>query len=225
MIIKKEYKIADMCEELKATIEEAYNKNNSFCEMGILFLRDILEVLEEVKAKTEEKTLVFAELENGTRTSDYYSTEEAGKALKKVIEKVNEEEQKQSCFGCHINGSEKCDLCIYERKCMIETEKNDKKSCFGNYQDVYMCRNCDQIKECIKKLLEKQDNNCNNEYKINKKRSTKPLEGVKDMPLKKGRSKRTIARNISTLMKEGRPQNQAVAIALSLAGKSRKKRK
>lgn len=59
----------------------------------------------------------------------------------------------------------------------------------------------------------------------NWKRSTKPLEGVKDMPLKKGRSKRTIARNINTLMKEGRPQNQAVAIALSLAGKSRKKRK
>ena len=51
------------------------------------------------------------------------------------------------------------------------------------------------------------------------------VAGVKDMPLKKGRSKRTMARNINTLMKEGRPQNQAVAIALSLAGKSRKKRK
>lgn len=132
-------------------------------------LRDAHDVIAQFMKEREEKTLVFAELENGTKTSGYYSTEEAGKALKKVIEKVNEEEQKQSCFGCHINGSEKCDLCIYERKCMIETEKNDKKSCFGNYQDVYMCRNCDQIKECIKKLLEKQDNNCNNEYKINKK--------------------------------------------------------
>ena len=123
MIIKKEYKIKAMCEELKAIIEETCSKNNSFCEMGILFLRDILEVLEEVKAKTEEKTLVFAELENGTRTSGYYSTEEVGKALKKVIEEENKEEQKQSCFGCHINGGEKCNLCIYERKCMIETDK------------------------------------------------------------------------------------------------------
>lgn len=127
MIIKKEYKIEVMCEELKATIEEACNKNNSFCEMGILFLRDILEVLEEVKAKTEEKTLVFAEFENGTRTSGYYSTEEAGKALKKVIEEVNKEEQKQSCFGCHINGSEKCNLCIYERKCMIATDERKEE--------------------------------------------------------------------------------------------------
>lgn len=164
MIIKKEYKIEAMCEELYEIIQEAYNKNNSFCEIGILFLRDILEVLEEIKAKTEEKTLVFAELEDGTKTNGYYSTEEAGKALKKVIEKVNEEELKQDCFGCHINGNGKCNLCIYEKECMIETEKADKKSCFGNYQDVYMCRNCDQIKECIKKLLEKQESTCDVEF-------------------------------------------------------------
>lgn len=128
MIIKKEYKIAAMCEELKATMEEATKKNKycSFCEIGILFLRDILDVLEEVKER-EEKTLVFAELEDGTKTSGYYSTEEAGKALKKVIEKVNEEEQKQSCFGCHINGSEKCNLCIYERKCMIATDERKQE--------------------------------------------------------------------------------------------------
>jgi hypothetical protein len=43
------------------------------------------------------------------------------------------------------------------------------------------------------------------------------------MPLKRGASKAAISTNISRLRGEGRPQRQAIAIALSKAGKSNKK--
>jgi hypothetical protein len=45
------------------------------------------------------------------------------------------------------------------------------------------------------------------------------------MPLKTGSSDKTVSSNIRELIKSGRPKKQAIAIALSKAGKSKPSKK
>lgn len=51
------------------------------------------------------------------------------------------------------------------------------------------------------------------------------VTGGSTMGLIKGYSKKSVSKNIATEMKHGKPQKQAVAIALSVAAKARKARK
>tara|TARA_R100000234_G_C4990229_1_gene175195 strand:- start:481 stop:639 length:159 start_codon:yes stop_codon:yes gene_type:complete len=44
------------------------------------------------------------------------------------------------------------------------------------------------------------------------------------MPLERGNSKKTISKNISKLRHEGKPQNQAIAIAFAKAKKEKSRR-
>ena len=44
------------------------------------------------------------------------------------------------------------------------------------------------------------------------------------MPLKKGKSDKVVGENIAELERSGRPKNQSIAIAMSEAGRSKKKK-
>jgi hypothetical protein len=45
------------------------------------------------------------------------------------------------------------------------------------------------------------------------------------MPLRKGKSRKTISANIATEIRHGKPRKQAIAIAYNKAGLSRKRKK
>lgn len=61
--------------------------------------------------------------------------------------------------------------------------------------------------------------------KIKRGKAFNSLQREKEMPLSRGKSQKSISKNIKTEIKAGKPRNQAIAIALSTARKSKNRKK
>ena len=57
---------------------------------------------------------------------------------------------------------------------------------------------------------------------LQQEKGSQTEQGEIENPLAGGSSRKTIGKNIKQLKSEGRPRNEAIAIALSKAGKTRK---
>jgi hypothetical protein len=96
MKIEKEYNVQELANKVKEEIEKCRKCGTKRIGIDIITAQEIVDVL-EVVASWENKR---AELND-----------------------ISDEESKGCCFGWHINGDKKCNLCVYERECMIEAKK------------------------------------------------------------------------------------------------------
>lgn len=117
MVIKKEYNIEQLAEQLQNEIENS-KKHNRVVKLDILTANDILDVLNETNKRIKSRD-----------------------AEKEVSE--------QNCFGCHIDGNGKCNLCVYEKECVNETKERER--CFGKSygkRPIIICGTCKYAKRC-----------------------------------------------------------------------------
>lgn len=89
--MKKEYNVQMLANIVKKAIEITSTRG---ANIDIITAQGIVDVLETVASWENKRT---------------EPTDTKKEALKK------------ECFGCHINGDGKCNLCVDEKECMTET--------------------------------------------------------------------------------------------------------
>lgn len=111
MVIRKEYNVGQLVEQLQTEIEKS-KKYNRVVKLDILTANDILDVLNETnrreqKHQTLESALTFIEKEDGTHTN--------------LMEEVG-------CFGNFDGNNFECCICDDMKWCEEETKQRRSKT-------------------------------------------------------------------------------------------------
>lgn len=156
MVIRKQYNIGQLAEQLQTEVEKS-KKYNGVVKLDILTANNILDVLNETnrreqKHQTLESALTFIEKEDGTQTN--------------LMEEHN---KKPECFGYFYTNCRQCeDVGCKERiDCMnVCNERESRKNrttkqetehcgCFGKYDEGDLdCLMCACGDECMKETYE-----------------------------------------------------------------------
>ena len=126
MKIEKEYNVQELANKIKEAIETSYKRTTKSASIDIITAQEIVDVLETVASWENKRT-----------------------KLRDIREEVLKEAPERECFGSHINGNEKCNLCVYEKDCTIETE--ERKKCFGKSygkRPIIVCGTCARRELC-----------------------------------------------------------------------------
>lgn len=105
MKIEKEYDVQGLADKLKGCIKTVCETKSRNVSLDIITAQEIVDVLETVASWENKRT-----------------------KLRDIREEALKEAPEHECFGSHINGNEKCNLCVYEKDCMIETDFKDDET-------------------------------------------------------------------------------------------------
>lgn len=134
MVIKKEYNIEQLAEQLQNEIENS-KKYNRVVKLDILAANDILDVLNETnkreqKHQTLESACNFMEMEDGTQTNEmelHNKKDANGNILRsmnchsKVLNGTQTNDRVPGCYGCYYDKGLYCPDCKSRESCVEET--------------------------------------------------------------------------------------------------------
>lgn len=164
MNVIRDIDIKDLKEVFKKQIDLAVKKELTNVRINYVTALRILDVLEETQMREErhqtlESACTFIEMEDGTQTNEmelHNKTDENGNILRDM--KANSENKAPDCFRNYDDKDLNCNICDAKAGCAIATEEKEKeeakkKSCFGTYQNCYMCTHCIDFKMCSKETM------------------------------------------------------------------------